>query len=111
MGEFSGIVFSGVDPSRSYSEAIWSTGARLTHLLLMDGRMEQPVITPAEPWSLIPDLNTMVWQPEDILEGLSRLATAMRGVRTARLSAGAPLHTANAIERWAQAATHVALSA
>lgn len=111
MGHFSGIVFSGVDPSRSYSEAIWSTGARLKHLLLMDRRVEHPVIEPEEPWSLIPDLNAMVWQPQDILEGLSRLATAMRAVQTGRLLSGTPLHTANAIENWVQAGAHRALSA
>lgn len=111
MGELTGIVFSGVDPARSYTESIWSTGARLTHLLVIEGRGEQPVITPADPWSLVPELHSLVWQSSDILECLSKVATATRGVRTARLTPGSPLQTANALERWVSHGALTALSA
>ena len=111
LGDRPGIVFSGVDPSHSYSEDVWSTGARLTHLLIMGERGRVPSVEPTQAWAVIPDLNTLVWQPPDLLEGLTRLATALRGVRVARLTGADPVHTTNAIERWAGARKGVALSA
>jgi hypothetical protein len=111
MGHLSGIIFSGVDPARSYGEDVWSSGARLKHLLLMEPRAKAAQIAAADPWSLVPDINTLVWQPPDLLEGLSRLATAMRSVRTGRLTPGAPLPTANVAESWTVESTPSAMSA
>ncbi len=112
MGDWPGLVFSGVDPADSYSEAIWSQGARLSRLLVMIERNASgPAITPCKPWSLIPDLNSLVWQPPDLLDGLSRIASALRGVEVARVVAGDPIRTVNAIERWALPESQVLLHA
>lgn len=111
MGDLDGIVFSGVDPIKSYPGDVWSTGARLKNLLVLVGRDERgrAAIEPCEPWSMIPELNRLVWQPADLIEGLSRLATAMRGVQVGKLTSAGALQTTNAIERWASR-TPVAVS-
>ena len=104
LGNAPGLVFSGVDPASSYSESVWSTGARLTRLLLLSGkRAPSAVIDECETWNLIPDLNALVWQSPDLLTGLQRLAMAVRGTSVGRLTAASPLATADAIERWAMA--------
>lgn len=112
MGDSPGLVFSGVDPADSYSEAIWSQGARLSRLLVMIDRMASgPTIMPCKPWSLIPDLNGLAWQPADLLDGLSKIAAALRGVEVARIVTGDPIRTVNAIERWALSGGQVLLHA
>ncbi len=102
MGERPGLVFSGVDPSAAYSEDIWSTGARLSRLLMLVKRNASgPSIKPCAGWSIIPELNSVTWQPPDLLDGLSRMAAALRGVEVGKLVAADPLMTVNAIEQWA----------
>jgi len=102
LGDQPGLVFSGVDPACAYSEAIWSAGARLSRLLVLVKRnAAAPTIKDCAAWSIIPDLNSLAWQPPDLLDGLTRMASALRGVQVGKLVAGEPLATANAIENWA----------
>lgn len=102
FGQASGIAFAAVDPSHSYSDAVWSAGARLSKLLIVTGRTEtRPEIADCDPWSIVPELNALVWQPPDLLDGLSKLATALRGVRVGKLLVASPVETTNVIERWA----------
>ncbi|MGZ3509405.1 MAG: hypothetical protein ACXWNJ_13490 [Vulcanimicrobiaceae bacterium] len=102
FGQSRGIAFAAVDPSHSYSDAVWSVGARLSKMLIVDGRSEErATVTDCDPWSIIPELNSLVWQPPDLLDGLSKLATALRGVRVGKLLISTPVETTNVIERWA----------
>jgi hypothetical protein len=102
FGEAKGIAFSAVDPAHSYSDKIWSTGARLSRLAVIDGRTSGAVeLVDCDPWSIIPELNALTWQGSDLLDNLSKLATALRGVRVARFAASGPVETVNALERWA----------
>jgi hypothetical protein len=112
FGDSAGLVFSGVDPAESYSESTWSEGARLESLLVLRDRNQNgPVIEECAAWSIIPELNALTWQPPDLLDGLSRMASALRGVRVGKLTAGSPLVTVDAIERWASGAGHLSVYA
>ena len=110
LGDHPGIVFTGVDPTKRYSERVWSSGARLKNVIILTARDERgALIEECDPWSIVPELNALVWQPPNLLDGLTRLANALRGVRVARLTAGGPLQTANAIERWTGSAVKAPL--
>lgn len=97
-----GIVFHAVDPADSYGASVWADNGRLTHFLLIENtRADCPKVTEANAWTLMPQLNTLVWQPADLLGGLTRLANAVIGTQIGTLQVSSPLDTADLIEEWA----------
>lgn len=101
FGERNGLAFWAVDPADSYGERVWSDGGRLHAILFMGSdRGPNASVEDCDAWSVVPELNALVWQPHDLLESVSRLAVALRGVRVGRLRPGDPIGTANAVEAW-----------
>jgi hypothetical protein len=101
FGDSKGIAFSSVDPAHSYAESVWSNGARLSRLVVIEGRNERgATITDCDPWSIIPELNALTWQGPNLLDDLGKLAMALRNVRVAKLTPSSPVDTVNIVERW-----------
>ncbi|MDQ6929622.1 MAG: hypothetical protein M3126_03010 [Candidatus Eremiobacteraeota bacterium] len=95
------IVFHAVDPADSYGTSVWGDNGRLTHFLLIENdRAGVSKVTEANAWTLMPQLNTLVWQPPDLLGGLTRLANAVIGTRIGTLQVSSPLNTTDVIEEW-----------
>jgi hypothetical protein len=101
IAESGEIVFTAADPAEGFAKEVWSEGALFTHLLVFSwDRAERAAIQDCEAWSVIPETNSLVWQPANFLEGLSRLALSLNGVRVGRLTPSMPIETASIIERW-----------
>ncbi|TAM76627.1 hypothetical protein EPN44_04725 [bacterium] len=96
-----GLGFYAIDPALSYGEQAWASGAHLRAVALLEAeRAERPQVTECDPWSLIPEFQTLVWKSGDLLTGLAKLASALRGVRVSLVRPGSPLETADALETW-----------
>lgn len=97
--------FYAVDPSASYGERVWASHAQLRAVALLDGeRAQRPSVVASDPWSLIPEFQALSWRSDDLLTGLAKLASALRGVRVAVVRPGRPLETTDALEAWFAAA-------
>ncbi|TAM62299.1 hypothetical protein EPN52_00875 [bacterium] len=96
-----GLGFYAIDPALSYGEEAWADGARLRAVALLEtDRAERPQVCERNPWSLIPEFQALTWRCDDLLTGLAKLASALRGVRACLVLPGSPLATADALETW-----------
>jgi|GEM_PF-1649267 len=96
-----GLGFYAIDPAVSYGEHVWANRAQLRAVVLLDMERGQTAqVSESDAWSLIPEFQALVWKSDDLLGGLAKLASSLRGVRVAVIRPGAPLQTADALEAW-----------